>query len=183
MLRAIQDSAVFGERLKGARIAKGLSMLELATHVGVSKVCIWKWETGQMLPSPNRIEKIASALGTSVEAVTRGHPLRAGRKLPATSFGERLALLREAAKLSVAELSARVGVSKMCIWKWENGRSHPRPEALPKLAEALGTSISMLAHGNSQHARVPNEFTLLLQRHLDARNRKAPTPATGSTDH
>ena len=51
---------------------------------------------------------------------------------------------RKAQGLSQDELANRVHVVRQTISKWENGLSVPDADMLPRLAEALDTSVSML---------------------------------------
>lgn len=51
---------------------------------------------------------------------------------------------RKAQGLSQDELASRVHVVRQTISKWENGLSVPDSDMLPRLAEALDTSVSML---------------------------------------
>ena len=49
--------------------------------------------------------------------------------------------LRESAGLTQGELSAELGVKRSAVSMWEIGKSRPRTEDLPKLAEVLHCSI------------------------------------------
>ena len=53
----------FGERLKQARVARGLSLRELAEKVGVSAMSVSKYENDRTRPSPEVRARIAEALG------------------------------------------------------------------------------------------------------------------------
>lgn len=55
----------FGERLKIARIAKGLNQRELAEKIGLTKQQITKYETGSSTPSYDVLKKICLELNTS----------------------------------------------------------------------------------------------------------------------
>ena len=52
-------------KLKPIRVAKNLSVTELAKKVGVSCVCIWRWETGARSPSVKMLTALAAALGVT----------------------------------------------------------------------------------------------------------------------
>lgn len=60
-------------------------------------------------------------------------------------FSQRVAELRQQQELTQAELGRKVGVSGTCVWNWEGGNTYPRPGALRRLAEALGTNVPFLA--------------------------------------
>ncbi len=57
----------FGERLKQARLAAGLSQRALAEHVDLSPMAISKYENSQMAPSSDVLLRLARALGVKFE--------------------------------------------------------------------------------------------------------------------
>lgn len=63
---------------------------------------------------------------------------------PEQSFAGRLKCLREERGLSGGALAAKIGVSKVTVWKWEKGDTTPRPLALNALAKALDVSVAEL---------------------------------------
>jgi transcriptional regulator with XRE-family HTH domain len=66
-------------------------------------------------------------------------------ELPSVPFGERLIRLRKDRDLTLLQLGAKVGVSTVTIWNWENGTRYPRRENMQRLANALQTSVPLLA--------------------------------------
>jgi transcriptional regulator with XRE-family HTH domain len=60
---------------------------------------------------------------------------------------------REARHLSKAELAARIGVSGQRIESWEGGSARPAPDKWVNLANALGTTVEELIHGQAQPKR------------------------------
>ena len=65
-------------------------------------------------------------------------------------FGERLARLRSARGWSQRQLGERTGLGGTQISKYERQEYQPRPEALGRLAAALGTSIDYLLTGRER---------------------------------
>jgi transcriptional regulator with XRE-family HTH domain len=63
------------------------------------------------------------------------------------SFGRHLRALREAARLSRAELARRAGVPASTLRNWEVDRGFPGPAAGMRLAGALGVTQRRLAAG------------------------------------
>lgn len=63
---------IVGERLRAARLAKGMRQADLAERVGVSFQQIQKYERGQNRISASRLLAIASALGVAVEQFFQG---------------------------------------------------------------------------------------------------------------
>jgi len=64
---------------------------------------------------------------------------------PGETFGMRLNRLRRERGLTLAEVAARLGVSKPTVWAWEKGKAKPLPERLDSIADALGVSGEELA--------------------------------------
>lgn len=54
-----------GNRIRSARIQKGMTQKELAQKLGISPQGIVQWENGARNPKPETLERIASALGVS----------------------------------------------------------------------------------------------------------------------
>jgi len=78
----------FGERLKQARVACGLSLRELAERVDVSPMSLSKYENGQTRPGPDVRVRLSEVLGVKPGFFTRPHQVqlecvayRARRKL------------------------------------------------------------------------------------------------------
>lgn len=55
-------TAKIGKKIKLERNKRDLSQLELANKAGLDKNTIWKLETGQVSPTLDTLEKIATAL-------------------------------------------------------------------------------------------------------------------------
>lgn len=49
------------------REEKGLSQIELAQRVGISQVCLCRYETGERNPSYRVLKRIADVLGCTVD--------------------------------------------------------------------------------------------------------------------
>ena len=64
------------------------------------------------------------------------------------NFNEKLLLYRKRAKLSQAELSKLLGVSRQSIFKWENSHSYPMLEKIPLLCRTLNVNVSDLISNN-----------------------------------
>lgn len=58
---AVHES--FGVRLQRLRKERGLTLAQVAAHIGVSKPTIWAWENGKTRPLESRIEALATVLG------------------------------------------------------------------------------------------------------------------------
>lgn len=65
-------AADFAARLKGLRMAKGLTQREFSKSVGVHHVHYNRYEKGAALPSTETISKLAEGLGVSVDYLLEG---------------------------------------------------------------------------------------------------------------
>lgn len=68
-------------------------------------------------------------------------------------FGATLQKLREAAGLSQAELASRAGLKVDSIQNWEQERTRPRLEFLPRIAQVLGVSLDALIAPDQQETK------------------------------
>ena len=59
----------FGQRLRKARVDKGMSQEELARAMGLTQASISQFEKGQRTPTPANIRKFAEILGVQEEAL------------------------------------------------------------------------------------------------------------------
>ena len=82
-------------------------------------------------------------------------------------FGERLRALRKNAGLTQQQLAERSGFTASVIARYEAGGSLPRPQAIEKLAAALGVSVADLDGSNFDL-----DLNVLLSRHIEARLKK-----------
>lgn len=62
----------FGERITELRKTAGLSQLELAKIMDVSRQAVSKWETGQSSPDAMNLIQLAEVLDTDIEYLTTG---------------------------------------------------------------------------------------------------------------
>lgn len=56
---------------KSARLAAGKTVLEVAKEMGVSDAAVYMWETGQTMPNPKRLLKLAAYYGCTVDELIR----------------------------------------------------------------------------------------------------------------
>jgi len=61
-----------------------------------------------------------------------------------SKISERIKYKRKSSGLTQSELGQKVGVSDVTILRWERGERTPNSSVLPKLAEALNTSVEYL---------------------------------------
>jgi transcriptional regulator with XRE-family HTH domain len=73
----------------------------------------------------------------------------------AATFGDRLALAREALGLDQDELAGRMGVTPVTLRAWEEDRAEPRANRLQLLAGTLNVSLVWLMTGQGSAPRGP----------------------------
>lgn len=59
------------EKILHLRTQQGLSQLELAERLGVSRQSVSKWETGQSVPDLDKLIKLADLFGITVDELVR----------------------------------------------------------------------------------------------------------------
>ena len=74
------SQAEIGARIRERRTALQLTQRELARRAGVDSVLLWKYEQGRVLPRIDMVERIATALGVTMDWLTTGRVPRRGGK-------------------------------------------------------------------------------------------------------
>lgn len=75
----------------------------------------------------------------------------AGDAVRAT-WGWRLAQARERAGLTAKELGERLGVQQLAVYRWESRDRTPEAAMQARIAEALGTTVTVLFPRTEQEA-------------------------------
>jgi transcriptional regulator with XRE-family HTH domain len=65
-------AARFGRNVRELRVARGLTLTDLAREVGYGKAHMSAIETGRQMPSALMLPKLADALITSIDALFEG---------------------------------------------------------------------------------------------------------------
>lgn len=86
--------------------------------------------------------RLDTALGAAAlsAARLRGDTITDPAPARGEDFGERLRRLRVERGLSLADVAARLSVSKPTVWAWEHGKARPVERRLAALADALGVT-------------------------------------------
>jgi transcriptional regulator with XRE-family HTH domain len=79
----------------------------------------------------------------------------------AATFGDRVAGAREAAGMSQAQLSRRLGIKKSTLSGWEQDLSEPRANKLSMMAGLVNVSIMWLLTGEGQGTATPSDEDLV----------------------
>ena len=65
--------------------------------------------------------------------------------------------MRLRAKITQNELSLKLSIQRSTVAKWETGKSLPRAELLPKIAQILNCSVDELLRTGEQKESSPRE--------------------------
>lgn len=63
------DYSINAKKMRQQRILQGMSVTELATNSGVTRLSIYKIEQEKVLPRPKTLKKLCTALGLEVREV------------------------------------------------------------------------------------------------------------------
>ncbi len=64
---ALADKTTIGNTIKAARVARGLTLQNVAESLGLrSRQQIYEWESGRVCPGPKHLAKLADVLGLDV---------------------------------------------------------------------------------------------------------------------
>lgn len=135
------DFTYFARNLRRLRIARGLSRVELDALLNntAHMVTVALWETGKRQPSFAKLNRIADALGCTLDDLQQRPPtdsvpryvaIRTTRLTPPKLTQKRIEL-----GLSQRELAARLGVSVMSISYWECNSVRPSSASMQKLCD------------------------------------------------
>jgi transcriptional regulator with XRE-family HTH domain len=131
----------FAARLKTARLAEGLSQIELASKVGVAQPTVSTWERGVAEPGVAQLAKVEKVLGSLSEGPSNTQADGA-EQTDSSAFGAWLRKTRTKAGMSVPELASASAVSTVAIYNIESGKSvNPQDATRRRLEAALGSEV------------------------------------------
>ena len=58
---------IFGKRVKELREERGISMGELARHIGTSQQNVSRWESGEVMPGGDALLKLSKFFNVSID--------------------------------------------------------------------------------------------------------------------
>lgn len=114
-----------GSLLARQRTAAGLSRAEVAARVGISERMVFFYENGVHSPSPVRLERLATAVGCEVGALTG--IVRGQESLVDLRYAAGLTLDRAAQRLRASPAGQALHVSAAKLGALESGRPVPGP--------------------------------------------------------
>ncbi len=151
--------ALIAGNLKRHRLAAGLSLEQLKEAVESSLTLVWRAENRGAELRLTTVLRLASALGVSVAAITRGigwDPRSGALSLDADPdrepesgprLGENIRRRRRELGLSQEDVAARTGIYRRHFSAIESGDALPRPITLLVLADGLETDLGELFAG------------------------------------
>jgi transcriptional regulator with XRE-family HTH domain len=146
------DRAV-GAKLSLARAAAGLTQKQAGQRLGLTWSAIWTWEKGRVRPSPDRLIAIAKLYNTTPRALGYEAWLQARRVQLDPVLATNLRLAREAAGLTLKEVSQQLGTTKQTVWNWENCCHRPSRNQLIAVAKLCLGQARQRAIDTQKHAR------------------------------
>jgi transcriptional regulator with XRE-family HTH domain len=61
----MSEGETLGERLRCIRIARKMTLAQLAEELGVSRPTIWSWESGRTVPRKNNLQALLETMNAS----------------------------------------------------------------------------------------------------------------------
>jgi transcriptional regulator with XRE-family HTH domain len=90
--------------------------------------------------------------------------------IPPGELGERIRAARKARNWPLAHVASELGINKVSVWNWEQGRSRPRLNHLQRLAALLevplGTLCDPAASPKPEADQSPTEIISDCRRHI-----------------
>ena len=145
-----------GGMIKAARVAKGMSRVDLAKKLGVHESSVGYWERGAGWPDPAHHKKLSTLLNIPVERLTPPTGPRAKgenngqysgkqpRSAAHAAIGKVIAAARVAKELSPQDVGDKLGISGNAVYGWEAGYWAPAAGVAPKLAKLLAVPVERL---------------------------------------
>ena len=144
--------AQLGNRLRRARLERQMSQISVADFLKVSTQTIRNWEGGRTEPKPEYIQRLAVHYDVQPEMITnpnRNSPIelftRRMRYNRIPVNGTKLLAAREEARLTQTEASAKIGIGKSALGRYEKGKANPTPDTVEKLANLYGKTPDWFA--------------------------------------
>jgi len=75
------------DRIRRLRLARGMTLQQVASHFGISAASVSSWEKGINQPDSRKLATLADVLGTSVEYLLEGSERMESRLAPQESAG------------------------------------------------------------------------------------------------
>jgi transcriptional regulator with XRE-family HTH domain len=150
---------LFGENMRSARLAAGLSQVALSQATQLDRAAISFLERAERSPDLSTLLRIARALAVKPVNLLQGVGFAVGARAPemtmgedvpsepALRFGANLRTTRRWAELSQEALAYEAEVDRAAISVYERGGREPNLRTVLKLARALKVRPAVLLDG------------------------------------
>jgi transcriptional regulator with XRE-family HTH domain len=120
-------------RLRELRVARSLSIRDVADFSEVTDAAVQKWEKGVSVPDPRHAARLAEILGVAIRDLT-------------TLTDEQIGLFEARALqgFTLRGLAERLSVSRSAFSNIEAGRRKPSPELAEGMATLLDLSVEQV---------------------------------------
>lgn len=125
------DGLTMGDKLRLARLERGLTLTQLASETGLSPSHLSDIERGHAIPAVETLSAIAAALRVRMSDLIRQDT---------ATLGEKIQRLRANLGISRQELARSAGLSPSFIAQLEDGKARASLDSVERLATALGVS-------------------------------------------
>lgn len=119
------------DTLRTLRHLQGLTQAQLAARSGLSDTAISYYETGRRAPTVKTAQKLAVALGCTLDDLTQSPQVISRDEFPTWLRDH-----RKRAGFTQKQLAAQIGVARSRISQWERGYDYPLAYIKP-IQEAL----------------------------------------------
>lgn len=133
-----------GQRIKTARKQAGMTQSELANKLNIPYQSISQWERDVRNPKRETLQRIADALGVSVDYLLGTYHLKGILEYKTAAVRDRLFVAMEQKGLSGEEFCLKLGLPIDEWFKWKEGSSTSYLEYLPQAKQLLGLSDDVL---------------------------------------
>ena len=134
---------VLGRHIRHRREVLAMTQQELADRLRVSINAIFLWESGRALPKHRYRDRVSEFLGQNIYTLYASSP-STPPIAPDSEFrtlGDLMRRKRKELGLDQPALGRILGVTKVTISTWENGRKKPRIRYHVRLSEFLGLEV------------------------------------------
>lgn len=141
------DAQNFGEYLRSLRLARKLSINQLAERTGISAAHISRLERSMReIPRPDTLRKLALGLGVPFDELVRAAGYSEEQfEYNTKVLSRRLQILRESKGLSTSEVAEKAGISETYLARLESSDSRlPGVSTLHRLAQIFDVTPAYL---------------------------------------
>lgn len=134
-----------GQRIKIARKNAGMTQSELSSKLNIPYQSISQWERDLRNPKRETLQRIADALGVSVDYLLGTHHLKGILNYKTAAIRDRIFEAIKQAGLSNEEFCLKLGLPVDEWFKWKEGSSTSYLECLPEISKQLGIPEDILS--------------------------------------